>query len=69
MDVMMTATEGSATVAGWSWACTHLDLHVAVALDPLGRRLPYLIVPTTKKGYEKLLRWAESLGPGIGLEP
>lgn len=64
MDVMMTATEGSATVAGVVLGVdTHLDLHVAVALDQLGRRLGDLTVPTTKKGYEKLVRWAESLGP------
>src|SRR5215212_7851000 len=42
---------------------THLDLHVAVALDQLGRRLGELNVPTTTKGYEKLLRWAEGFGP------
>jgi transposase len=41
---------------------THLDLHVAVALDQLGRRLGEMSVPTTKKGYDKLVRWAESLG-------
>src|SRR4051794_26266654 len=42
---------------------THLDLHVAVALDRLGRRLGELTVPTTTKGYERLLRWAKSFGP------
>jgi transposase len=42
---------------------THLDLHVAVALDRLGRRLGELSVPTTTKGYEELLRWAEGFGP------
>src|SRR5215211_6423518 len=42
---------------------THLDLHVAVALDHLGRRLGELGVPTTAKGYEELLRWAEGFGP------
>ena len=29
---------------------THLDLHVAVALDQLGRRLGELTVPTTTRG-------------------
>ena len=29
---------------------THLDFHVAVALDDLGRRLGALRVPTTTKG-------------------
>src|SRR5919107_4842000 len=42
---------------------THLDLHVAVALDQLGRRLGVLKVPTTTRGYERLLRWAEGFGP------
>jgi transposase len=41
---------------------THLDTHVAVALDHLGRRLGELSVPTTAKGYESLLRWAEGFG-------
>jgi len=41
---------------------THLDVHVAVALDRLGRRLGELSVPTTAKGYESLVRWAEGLG-------
>jgi transposase len=42
---------------------THLDFHVAVALDHLGRRLGEASVPTTAKGYEGLLRWAEGFGP------
>jgi transposase len=42
---------------------THLDAHVAVALDGLGRRLGELAVPTTKKGYESLVSWAEGFGP------
>ncbi len=42
---------------------THLDLHVTVALDRLGRRLGELTVPTTTRGYERLLRWAEGFGP------
>jgi transposase len=42
---------------------THLDFHVAVAVDHLGRRLGESSVPTTVKGYERLLRWAESFGP------
>ena len=49
---------------------THLELHVAVALDGLGRRLGELTVPTTTKGYERLLRWAEGFGPVgcVGIE-
>jgi hypothetical protein len=42
---------------------THLDFHVAVVLDPLGRRLGEIKVPTTAKGYGELLRWAEGFGP------
>jgi transposase len=42
---------------------THLDFHVAVVLDNLGRRLGELAVPTTTKGYKKLLSWAEDFGP------
>jgi transposase len=42
---------------------THLDVNVAVALDQLGRRLGELKVPTTTRGHERLLRWAEDFGP------
>ena len=42
---------------------THLVFHVAVAIDHLGRRLGEASVPTTAKGYEKLLCWAEGFGP------
>jgi transposase len=42
---------------------THLDFHVAVAVDHLGRRLGESSVPTTAKGYEGLLCWAEGFGP------
>jgi transposase len=42
---------------------THLDFHVAVAVDHLGRRLGESSVPTTAKGYEGLLSWAEDFGP------
>jgi len=41
---------------------THLDVNVAVALDQLGRRLGELKVPTTMRGHERLLRWAEDFG-------
>ena len=49
---------------------THLDFHVAVAIDHLGRRLGESGVPTTAKGYERLLRWAEGFGPVrcVGIE-
>jgi transposase len=41
---------------------THRDVHVAVALDQLGRRLDQIELATTRAGYERLLAWAESLG-------
>jgi transposase len=41
---------------------THLDFHVAVAIDHLGRCLGESSVPTTMKGYERLLCWAEGFG-------
>ncbi len=41
---------------------THLEFHVAVAVDHLGRRLGELSVPTTVKGYERILCWAEGFG-------
>ena len=59
--MMMTDAEKAATevILGVD---THLDVHVAVALDRLGRRLGELSVPTTAKGYEGLVRWAEGFG-------
>ncbi len=43
---------------------THLDFHTAVAVDHLlGRALGELSVPTSAKGYERLLCWAEGFGP------
>jgi len=42
---------------------THLEFHAAVAVDHLGRRLGEASVPTTAKGYEMLLSWAEAFGP------
>jgi transposase len=56
--------EGSASVDGVVLGVdTHLDLHVAVALDRLGRRLGELTLPTTTRGYERLLRWVKGFGP------
>jgi transposase len=59
--VTMTVAERAATevVLGVD---THLDVHVAVALDRLGTRLGELSVPTTAKGYKSLVRWAEGFG-------
>jgi transposase len=41
---------------------THLDFHVAVALDRLGRPLGELKVPTTTGGYRRLVSWAKGFG-------
>jgi len=53
-------TTGVAVILGVD---THLDFHVAVAVDHLGRRLGESSVPATVKGYERLLHWAEGFGP------
>jgi transposase len=42
---------------------THKDVHVAVALDGLGRRLGTLSVPTIPAGYKELVDWARGFGP------
>ncbi|MDP9457300.1 MAG: transposase [Actinomycetota bacterium] len=41
---------------------THADVHVAVALDQLGRRLGSKSVPTTEAGYAEIVAWAEGFG-------
>lgn len=41
---------------------THKDLHVAVALDSLGRRVDSTTIPTTAAGYRQLAAWAQGLG-------
>jgi transposase len=41
---------------------SHKELHVAVALDQLGRRLGAITVATTPRGFGQLERWARRLG-------
>jgi hypothetical protein len=41
---------------------THLDVHVAVLIDVVGRVIATHSVPTTAIGYEQLIKWAGSLG-------
>ena len=41
---------------------THRDIHVAVALDQLGRRLGEFEIPTSAAGYELLIEWAQGFG-------
>ena len=49
---------------------THLDVHVAAALDPLGGLLGTERFPTHSAGYKALLAWLESFGAvrKIGIE-
>ncbi|MEU2159448.1 IS110 family transposase [Streptomyces sp. NPDC019396] len=49
---------------------THADVHVAAALDQLGRRMGTLTIPSTPEGYVSLESWATSMGTieQIGLE-
>lgn len=62
----MTATPGSVT----GGVDTHLDVHVAAALDHLGGVLGTASFPTTSAGYEQLLEWLQKHGPveRIGVE-
>ena len=41
---------------------THLDTHVAVAKDGLGRTIDRRDIPTTPAGYRRVLAWAQSHG-------
>jgi len=49
---------------------THEDVHVAVALDQLGRCLGELAIPTNTGGFARLVDWASELGviDKIGVE-
>jgi transposase len=44
---------------------THLDLHVAAALDEKGTLLGVEYFETTNSGYQKLLGWLEDCGPVV----
>ena len=57
--VSVRAKTGVAVILGVD---THLDEHVAVALDGLGRRLGTLRVSATTAGYLRLLKWATDFG-------
>lgn len=41
---------------------THLDVHVAVLIDEVGRVIATTSVPTTALGYEQLIAWAHGFG-------
>jgi len=49
---------------------THLDVHVAAALDPIGGVLGVASFPTTPGGYRDLLAWMGGFGPvaQVGVE-
>ena len=44
---------------------THLNQHVAVAIDGQGVRLGESHMPATTCGYGELERWSRSLGPRL----
>jgi transposase len=56
----MTIVEAARGVTGG--VDTHLDVHVAAALDPLGALLGSESFATTPAGYQSLLAWLESFG-------
>lgn len=49
---------------------THADLHVAVVLSPLGKRLGSKTFPATRAGYARLVEWASTFGTidRVGIE-
>ena len=64
----MTIVEAARGVTGG--VDTHLDVHVAAALDPLGALLGSEPFATTPAGYKQLLGWLEGFGDvgKIGIE-
>ncbi|MCP4227586.1 MAG: IS110 family transposase [Actinomycetia bacterium] len=50
------------TRAVWGGVDTHLDFHVAAALDHIGGLLGIESFETTEAGYRKLLEWLEGFG-------
>ncbi len=62
----MTAEPGSVT----GGVDTHLEVHVAAAVDHLGGVLATESFPTTAAGYRRLLKWLHSFGPlhQVGVE-
>src|SRR3954452_10539520 len=57
----MTIVEAARLVTGG--VDTHLDVHVAAALDPLGGLLGVESFPTTRAGFGQLLGWMTGFGP------
>ena len=56
---MSLPTEGHEVILGVD---THLDMHVAVVIDVVGRIVATHSFPTTARGYEQLVEWADSFG-------
>ena len=63
----MTIVETRAVTGGVD---THLDVHVAAALDSIGGLLGVESFPTTAAGHSELLGWLASFGPveRVGIE-
>ena len=63
----MTIVESRAVTGGVD---THLDVHVAAALNGTGGLLGVESFPTTAGGYSQLLEWLRSFGPveRVGIE-
>jgi transposase len=64
----MTIVEADRAVTGG--VDTHLDVHVAAALDPIGGVLGVKSFPTNPAGYRALLAWMSKFGPvsRVGVE-
>jgi transposase len=64
----MTIVEATRSITGG--VDTHLDVHVAAALDPIGGLLGVESFATTPAGYSKLLEWMGAFGPvtRVGVE-
>jgi len=58
----MTIVESHAITGGVD---THLDVHVAAALDEMGGLLGVEQFPTTPAGYKALLAWLSDFGPVV----
>jgi transposase len=56
----MTIVEADRAVIGG--IDTHLDVHVAAALDPIGGLLGVESFPTSPPGYQEMFRWLSSFG-------
>src|SRR2546423_109559 len=66
----MAVTIVEATRAVTGGVDTHLDMHVAAALDDIGGVLGVESFPTTAAGYGRMLVWMRSFGPvsRVGVE-